>query len=296
MILRTLLFLILYIASVSAQGVSTGGTSLLLPISADQTSLADAGVALRATAGAASVNPAALAGVERPGLRFTHVQWMADVRTQALAAVLPTSSVVYTFGITNTSVPGIPVREIPGPATSEFTARAVSMRAGAAFGLADEVYAGITVKYLYERLFVDDATGGAVDLGILYDSPDLPFRLGASLTNLGSLSAFRSATNDLPTAFQVGAARSMELIGVTWTGVVSYMRETRVQADHIRAGLEATYASAVSARIGYASGYETRGLSYGLGVRYEFIELDYAYIPMSLDRADAHCITAGILF
>jgi hypothetical protein len=134
------------VGTADAQGVSTGGSSLLLPFTADGAALAGSDVAAVRSLSAIPSNPASLDGFPSNELRFTHIQWFEDVQSQSLAAAVPTRFASLAFAITNTSVPGIEVRDIPGPPIGSFTARAVSMRASAALTATPEISIGITAN------------------------------------------------------------------------------------------------------------------------------------------------------
>ena len=296
---RPLLLLILTslgCAGLHAQGASTSATSLLLPFTAEAAALTDANIAISGSLSSVSANPATIAGVAANEFRFTFVQWIEDVQSQALVAVLPTSQFTLALAVATTSVSGIEVRDIPGPAIGSFTSHAVSLRATAAGRLTEEIEAGVTLKYLYEKIYVDDATGFAFDAGVTSDVLGGGWHLGAAVTNFGSLGAFRSTSSDLPTALRFGVSRTIEAFGLDWTGHAALSRETHDGENHLHAALEASYGGLVVARVGYVTGYEARSLSAGIGFRYGPARLDYAVVPFSLGFNAAQCLSVGVTF
>jgi len=56
--------------------------------------------------------------------------------------------------------------------------------------------------------------------------------------------------------------------------------------EHI--GGEYSYKRMVSLRAGYKAGYDSQGATFGLGVVYHDIGLDYAFLPVSNDLGDSH--------
>jgi hypothetical protein len=296
LILRTSFLLSFVVLTAAAQGLSTGGSSLLLPLTAESGAYADANVAAAASLAGVTQNPAALRGLVSNEIRFTHLQWFEEVQGQSLLAGVPTSIASFSFAVTNVSVPGIEVREIPGPPIGTFTARAVSIRGGAAAEVSRGLSAGMTLKYLYEKIYVDEATGFGADAGLLYQPEEMPWTFGASVTNLGSLGAFRSQSSTLPSAVHVGASRSLDALGWSWTIYGAVSRETRIAVNHVHAAAEALYDGTFAVRAGYVSGYETRTWSAGLGLAYRFLRVDYSLIPFSLGLSSAHCLSISVQF
>jgi hypothetical protein len=296
MIARFVVFTLLAVSTALSQGTSTGGSALQLPFLADGAALAEASVAGRVGLGSVNTNPALLWGIASPELRIAHSQWMANVRTQVLAAALPSSDAVFGFALTNMANPDIEIREIPGAPLGTFTARSFTARLSAALPIAEGIVVGTTAKYVYEKILVNSTTGLALDAGISYRWEDLPLDLGIAITNIGSLDAMRVDKIDLPTTLRIGAARSFDFFGQRMQAFGAYSNELRVHASHLHAGLELIYDGSISARVGYVSGYESRDLSAGFGVMYGMIRLDYAYIPFRIGQQDSHGITVGLVF
>jgi hypothetical protein len=295
MIMRLFFITVLSITLLHSQGTSTGAGSLQLPFLADGAALAESHAAGRVGIGSMNVNPALLWGSSSAEVRFTHSQWMADVRSQVLAAIIPSSDVVVGIALTNTSIPDVQIRETPGAAIGSFAAHAFSARLTGALAISEELALGVTGKYLFEKIYVDQSTGFALDAGITYHSADLPVDVGAALTNIGSMNAFRSEDVQIPMALKIGIAREIDLLGINANVFAAYSNELRISVSHVHAGIELDYSHALFLRAGYVSGYESRSVSAGLGVTYGFLRIDYSYIPFSYLQ-DSHCISVGVLF
>jgi hypothetical protein len=56
------------------------------------------------------------------------------------------------------------------------------------------------------------------------------------------------------------------------------------------------YDHALALRLGYETGYESRGFTAGLGFCYSIVQLDYAYVPFSLGLGEAHIFSMGFQF
>lgn len=65
---------------------------------------------------------------------------------------------------------------------------------------------------------------------------------------------------------------------------------------HINSGGELGYKEIVFVRVGYQTAYENRGLTTGIGLKYKNFNVDYAYVPYSLDFGNSNTFSLGISF
>jgi len=278
-----------------AQGTSTGEPSLKFLFPARFLSMAGSPLADPNHTSASFANPACLATGKSLEIMFSEMQWIQDIQTQLLSTFIPLPMGSAAFSISNTSISDIPIRETPGPAIGSFDSHSTSFQLGYGLEILPDFGVGATAKYLYDKLYVDEASGYALDLGALYQTPIEGITIGASLTNLGHLSAFRSQETDLPTQVDIGADYAISASGFDFVGAVTLGRETVSNGtSEVRIGGEATYDKLLSVRLGYQTGYEIRGLCMGLGIRYSVVQLDYAYIPFSEGFGDANILTIGV--
>lgn len=280
----------------TAQGTSTGSSYLKLPLNARLASLSDAMVADPGTFSSSFVNPANLATQGSYELMLSHTQWIQDVQTEFIAARLPFSFGTFGFSIGNNNVKGIELRDIPGPAIGTFSARSAFLQGSFATNVLENVNVGGAVKYLYEKIYVDEATGYGFDIGATYKTPVSGLVAGVSATNLGSLGQFRNETSQLPSIARLGATYSFTESDFDCTAGAALANDTKQSATHVQLGLETIYDKTIAARIGYVTGYEDRGLTAGIGVHYSLVRFDYAYVPFSLGLGDAHLFSIGFQF
>jgi len=276
---------------VQAQGTSTGSTQLKIPLTARAAAMGEATVSDPSHFSSWSVNPANLYSEGPLTIGLTHAQWIQETQSEFVGVQVP--SYVGTFGlsVSSTSVPGIEVRDVPGPPVGTFSARFAGVQMGFATSVMSDVTLGVTGKYLYEKLYTDDATGYGFDLGILYRTPLQGLNAGISLTNVGSIRAFRSERSDLPTFLRGGVSYVTAYDDLDLRGYAAIASNVMVKENHEEASLEATYRKLVVIRVGYQAGFDSRGFATGLGLRYEFIQFDYAFLPFSLGLGDSHFFT-----
>ncbi len=293
---KIIFLLLLFPSLVLSQGSSRGEVSLKFPTTPFAASTGEAFVADPTGLQSIYINPANIASCETYGALFSHTDWIQDITTECLSIAAPFSIGSFSLSIANTSVNGIELRTISGPPIGTFDAQSTSFQLTYGIKLTQNIQIGIASKYLYEKIFVDEATGYGIDAGVLYTPPIEGLSLGCSLTNLGSLSAFHNEQTDLPTQARIGGTYSFNLDKMNFRAAAAFSSELGTFFDHCSIGGEATYDHTVTARVGYQSGIDAQGFSAGIGIRYSFIILDYAYIPFSLQLGDSQLISISFSF
>ena len=297
------LLLALVPAPSSAQPGQSGMAFLKLGVSGRGIAMADAGAAASSGAAATYYNPAGLVSAEgttlSPQLMFMHREWIQDTRMEFLGGSVPLGADdAFGVSVNSTTVPDIEVRTRPGPADGTFTSREVSAGLSYAHRLGDDLRAGVTAKFLYQRIFVDEGSGFAADLGALWNAPVDSLTVGASLCNLGSMGVLRSERTTLPALFRIGPAYALKFgpdqMGATVA--LDYVRILPEKRNYVDAGAELALTRMVAVRGGYQFGSEGRGLTLGAGIAYGVVVLDYAYARISSDLGDAHTISLALNF
>ncbi len=234
-----------------AQGTSTGQADLKFLFPARILSMANAAIADTASITAYFANPACLSQGNTTELIFSQMQWIQDIQTQQLAASLPTSFGVFALGLSNTSVDNIPVREIPGPPIGTFNSHSTVFQLGYAFDPVSGLSTGVSFKYLYDKLFQDEASGYSVDLGAVFRTPVEGLSVGGAVTNIGRVNAFRSVKTDLPTMLDIGAEYGTVSEDFAIKAALALSHETAsAGTNSVMAGGEVSYSEFLSIRAG----------------------------------------------
>jgi hypothetical protein len=289
------LLLPLFASTVLAQGQSSGLGSLKLPSHAREAALAAATVADPSSPSSFLLNPALLEYSQSPEFAVSHQEWIEDVQSNSLMTVIPVSFGVFGFSVSSTSIGGIELRDQPGPPRGTFNSRYATAGISAAAAFGQSVRAGVSVKYLYEKIFVDEADGWGVDLGLAYQTEIEGLSFGASLLNMGSMGELRSSSTRLPTSLVAGAAFQTGIHEkITFRAMTSFQRYLAISSTHASIGLELDYSRFFLARAGYQTGYSTRGISAGIGIVSLPFLLDYSFTPFSFSLGNAHLLSLGI--
>ena len=275
---------------------NTGLSFLKLGVTSRAISLGEAVVSSTTDASATFYNPAALTLGSDVNALFMHNEQILGIRTEYLAAKVRLNKVFLGLSLNNTSISDIEVREIPGEPLEKFNAQNFAFGLSAAYKINDMLQVGLTAKFLYEKIYIDNASGYAFDIGGLYSKDNLS--IGAVIANFGSMNELRNEASKLPASLRFGASYLINI--PTLNGGL------RIGADgykvfdggkfHANAGAEFTYKDFLSLRVGYQSGYENKNITTGIGLKYKAFSLDYAFVPYKFSLGSSHTITIGTSF
>jgi hypothetical protein len=298
MILKTSLVAMSFfvVSSAQAQGSSASSSQLKLPLTARSAALGESTVSDPGEISTWFINPANLVTDAPLAVELTHSQWMQEIQTDFLTTRIPLAGGALGIGVSTNSVPGIEIRDVPGPPVGTFSARFASFQIGYAQNVTSDIVLGASAKYLYEKLYVDEATGFGFDAGIIYSTRVQGLKAGLSVTNVGGLQQFQNDRADLPTFSHVGASYAFQQDDFAFSLAGAWALNLRDSENHLQASLETTYSHTVSLLVGYQTGYESRALSAGIGLRFEFIQLNYAFVPFGLGLGDSHLFSLGFQF
>ena len=284
-------------AALYAQGTSTGLVELKIPVSPQTSALAESFVAQEGSAAAGWLNPANLAEHTGYKINITHTNWMEDVlQLDALNITMPFIYGNASFSIATSSVDDIQVREVPGDAIGTFASHSSNFQFLYGIQVAQNISVGFGAKYIYEKIYTDETGGYSCDFGGNYSLPIDGLSVGASVTNIGKVPGYRSGDITLPSMIRVGTCYAIALNDFDVHTAVAYSNELNGSLSHLHLGVETTYQNYFSIRVGYLTGYDARGFSAGMGIRYNRFQVDYAFVPVSYDLGNAHSISVGVTF
>ena len=277
---------LLFAAARPAAAQETGLTFLRIGVNAAASAMGDAQAAASQDAFSTFWNPAGLAATTNT-VAASHRIWIGDVRAYDLAARFQMGAKgALGLALTATDSGDLEARDGPGEPTGAFSAQFIS--AGASYARAfGPLRAGITAKYLRERIFDTNASGYALDAGLQFDIAPRFLTLGASIRNVGRMSELQREATTLPRVLHVGAALypfyvmssddGERLIDLMVSAEMSHLLPSDLTRLHM--GTAVTVLELVDIRGGYITGDALRNFTFGLGLRYDAMLFDYAYIP-----------------
>jgi hypothetical protein len=229
---------------------------------------------------------------------FMHNEWIQDVRSEVGGMKWNMFSLPWAVGFNVTSVDEIEVRQIPGEPVSTFDANYFFMSLSSGFTVIDDLDFGATIKYLYEGILNDQANGLGFDFGFAYQTSVEGLSASAVMKNFGSMNALRNEETKLPTEVRIGPAYKfkIERAKLELIGAVEFQKYLDTENIHFNNGLDVVYDQLIALRMGYQSGYESRGFTAGLGLMWGNLRFDYAYMPFSLGLGNANLFSLQFKF
>ncbi|MEM1126331.1 MAG: PorV/PorQ family protein [Bacteroidota bacterium] len=300
--LGTAVLLLLMAVSSQVLHAQDGGLAFLrIGTNAEAGALGDAGVATNGDVFAAYWNPAGLAAPRTNAVALSQLLWVADVRAYALAARFragPQGG----LGVFFTSLDAGDFEARQGPSEEPdglFGAQFLNL--SVAYGRAlGPLNVGVTAKYLVERIFTNEATGYAFDLGAQLRLLSGSLNLGAAIQNVGEMTDLSDEATPLPRLVRAGVAvepfqilaqdDGTPLLDLAVVADVSHVFDD--DATRVHVGTAATLLDLIVARAGLITNDDLRGPTFGLGLVYAPFQFDYAYLPFDEGFADTgHVLT-----
>jgi len=236
-------------------------------------------------------NPAGLASVEGVELNVTHSEWLMDIRFEQVSVVNEMFG-----GAAGVSFTGVyygsmdRYGDYPSLVSDgTFAPYDLSVSAGYGRDVLPNLAAGVSAKFIYEKIDFESASGWAVDAGLIHRSMIKGLTLAASMLNLGPQASFVSEKFYPP--FQLRGGAAYRYASEWLHGGIILAADAVFPNDgdaKLHGGLEYRYRELVSVRGGYKTGYYTQGPTLGLGVTYGSLRFDYAFMPMDFELGDSH--------
>ena len=296
---KIILIIILSTAAIFSQSAGNSGLSFLkYGFGARNIAMGDAGTALSNDLTGLFYNPAKLALTEKSEVLFMHNEWIQDVSSEVIGVKTEFWNIPFALGFNVTSVSGIEYREIPGDPISKFDANYFFGSLSTGFFVTDNISFGASFKYLYEGLLNDEAYGYGLDFGLNYLLPYEGLTVSTVIKNIGSMNALRNESTKLPTELRLGAAYTYNLEDskFDFTGGAEFQKYLDTDDNHFNFGGEVLYNKLIAARVGYQTGYISRGFTVGVGLMWGNIKFDYAFLPFSLGLGNANLFSLQFKF
>ena len=300
--LTSLLLFVISCQLVYSQAGQTGLSFLELGIGGRALGMGEAYTAIASDPSATYYNPAALSLSKKSQLLLMHKEYFQGTKTENIVASTSINQISIGFNVNATTISDIELRTVPGPALGTFTARYALIGLSGAYEFDSIISVGVTGKYLFEKIFTDEASGLAFDLGGMYMTP-WDIRLGFAISNLGSMSELRNESTKLPQTIRVGAGYviPVEKIDGTLTTSADIVSVVNKSKTYLYLGGEFNYKNTFSVRLGYQTSHESKNLSNnignisgGVGIRYSMFQVDYAFVPFRYDFGSTHTFSLCI--
>lgn len=277
---------------------STGLSFLKLGAGSRAVGMGEAYVAIASDASGTCWNPAGLVNLSGTELMFTHHKWLQDITNEFAALGFRAGKNAFGISFISNTIGGIERRVIASAKPLDvLNAHDIMFGLSYARGMGKNLSLGTTVKYLYQKMYIESASGLAFDLGLQYKTPLQGLKTGVVLQNFGFMSKLQEESTELPQTIRLGLAYQLPfqilngefLLATDWMKILD-------SASHLSFGLEYNFIKYFALRFGYQTGFEDKGIHAGFGVSLNRYRLDYAYVPFGSDLGNSHRISVGIGF
>lgn len=276
----------------------TGLAFLKLGAGSRAAAMGEAYTAIADDASSTFWNPAGLVKMNQTELIFTHNKWLQDITNEFVGLRFGAGKSAFGISFMSNTVGGIERRV--GPTAEPLDVlEAHDIMFGVSYGRAfnENIDWGMTVKYLYEKIYVESSAGVAADFGLLYHTNIKGLSAGLALQNFGYVTELRDEATQLPQTIRAGLAYLLPtqvfsgslLLASDWMMVID-------GNSHVNLGLEYAFVNYLALRFGYQTGYDDKGISAGFGVQVKRYLLDYAFVPFTSDLGNSHRISFGVRF
>ncbi len=297
--------------SAFAQGT---GRSLDIQPGARQNGLGAAGVALAEDAtGVTWWNPAALGFVKKSAVEITFAQLVPgladDVTYNYASFVKPVEGLgAFGLGLVFLNYGKSEGTDINGNPTGIFSSYEVSPALHYGVQLLPDFSVGASLKYIRIELAPETQSGVGstfgVDLAAFYRVPAVKLNLGINVQNVGPSVTFLNEDQRSPLSRNLKAGAAWEAYGDDEfrVMVVGDFNQSLVTNEFYtwNGGVELRYTDQIAGRVGYYHDPlgQINDLTYGLGVGWKGVSLDFASIPQAKDSdlPNVSKITLGYRF
>jgi hypothetical protein len=295
----TALMLLVPVAADAADPGDAGALFLRLGVGARAAGMGEAYTGVAEDATTVFWNPGAMAAVQGTNVTLSHVEYFYTIRLEQAAVTHETQWGTMGFLFSGLFMDDLDRYEDTPSSTSLGTFGAYDVSFAVAFSryIVPNVSVGLSVKPVYQRIDELSASGLAFDAGIYHTSRIRGVKLAAVVANIGAPLKYDVEEFALPRYVKVGASWEREVDALEGRVLIAFDAMFPNDDDmrqHI--GGEYSYRRMVAVRAGYKGGYDSVGPTFGLGVNYRDMAIDYAFLPADNDLGNNHRFGLGFSF
>lgn len=300
---KTIAFSILFLLLVSYsfagdipdKAGSSGLSFLKIGMGARPVGMGEAFTAVSADVNCVYWNPAGLARIDGFNLTFMHNQWFQQISSNYLATAFGIKQNSVGISLTLNRVPEIQIRDKPtSEPISAFDAEDVALVLAYARSLNSKIDFGVSIKGLYEKIFVDEAFGLGFDVGAIYFLNNR-LQVGCAILNVGPEMKLKEEKFSLPSVSKIGMIYETNESYLNGN-IILGLDLVKLKDNDLKMhwGAEYAYRKSLFLRMGYQFGYDEKNISFGFGLKHKRYKIDYAFVPFGSDLGDTHRISLEV--
>lgn len=305
------LLLILLLAFLSNQSFAQTTAGFEMLNSAPSTAaLSKGGTSAATSFGAASsyLNPSLLVQSAQSSLDFSYSRWIGDYNYIFGGANFVKDNRAFAISFYSAGEDGFEQRNSPGEPNGSFSITYLSINAAAAYDL-NLFSLGLAVQYLSENNYLYQANGYAFNFGISKSLLEERLNFGASVLNIGKMEELVEISTELPANIRAGFSFDAFtfthkknpdlpfLVNFSTDFVHPLTDAPTIQNDATESAesffafaTSITVAETIEVNAGYKTGNTNNPLSFGVGLRTELLNFNYALIPFNTGFGTVHSV------
>jgi hypothetical protein len=259
----------------------SGLSWLELPVGARDIAMGNACVAVVQDPTANLLNPAGIIENDNWHASFSHTQHFMGIRQEFVGATMKHNSNAYGITFNGMFIDGMELRNEQQDSIGEFGAFNYLAGITYARNINAQLNVGVTLKTIYEKIYVYDLKGWSTDFGCCYSLfPQL--KVAMVFNNVGpSIDSVK-----IPFAWRIGAGYqkdrlllSIETSKFVYTGLLNNV------------GAEYKLNNFLALRVGYILDDKTENFTTGIGINFKNLHIDYAFKPYGIGLRPTHIFT-----
>ncbi|MDZ7265573.1 MAG: PorV/PorQ family protein [candidate division KSB1 bacterium] len=256
--------------------------------------MGEAMTAIVADASGTYWNPAGLAQMNGTELHFTHNKWLQGIANEFVAVGFRFGTNALGLSFMSNTITGIERRtQASTEPLATLSTHDILFGLSFARNWGSRVTYGVTLKYLYQKIYIESSNGIAADIGLQYQLPIAGLKAGLALQNWGYVTAMKNEKPRLPQTIRLGLGYFLAVPGGNLIAAMDWVKIVD-SSSHLNFGLEYNLMKYLSLRTGYQTGFNDKGMQVGIGLRVERYGLDYAYVPFASDLGNSHRVSVKI--
>ena len=276
-----LLLLVSLLAGFGGEDIGTSALPILREgFGPRAAALGESFVALSDDATAPWWNPAGLGYIEKNYIFCSHQELFLDTRDEYISGILLTPYGKFSLSVIYSGIDNVESWTESEEELSPFNTSTTIAHLGFGEKITDKFSIGAGIKGIYDNLKTVDAKTACLDIGFIYELVDW-VSFGLNLQNLGPSVNYITKKVPLPTSLRSGFC-------LKYHRDVVYLLDINIPEQgkiELHSGFEYTLLNILSLRAGLRTGPQNRELgffTYGAGINWHALGIDYAFIPYSL--------------
>ncbi len=227
--------------------------------------------------------------------------WFIDTKISSFSYLYSNGKFSFGTGYRHLDYGTIPGATDDGTKIGDFHPMDLIVSTGFGYRLTPTNYFAINLNGLYEKIDIESAIGGSIDMGYRYLTPVRGFEIAAAVKNLGKTNKMLNEELKLPITGELSFVFK-EFNKYFDSETIALSSELKIlkfiDDDEVKAalGLKALIHNNFTLKCGYKINYDTESFSTGFGINIKKIGIDYAFVPFNSELDNVHMIQVSYKF